>query len=178
MGGKVAMVLALRHPEMVRRLAILDIAPTTSDASQSEFAHLLSSLATLDLTKLERRVDAHELLREAIPNDTVRGFLLQNLKRTDTGFEWEPNLRLLNAEIDAVTAFPDMSGHEFAGPVLWMRGERSDYVRDEDAELMRSLFPKTRRMTVREAGHWVHSEKPDEVIAALRGFFLSGIADA
>lgn len=193
MGGKVAMVLALRHPDLVRRLVVIDISPVASEASRGEFLHLLDALAGLDLTTLERRVDAHDRLRAAIPNDTVRGFLLQNLRRIDDGdpadahdagdapdaggasgadYAWEPNLRLLHDEISAVMGFPDVTGSVFEGPVLWMRGDRSDYVSDDDAPAMRELFPRTRRVTVRGSGHWVHSEKPDEVIAALRVFLI------
>ena len=172
MGGKVAMILALQHPELLRRLTIIDIAPTAADSSQEEFEHLLGALASLDLATISSRAEADAALREPIPEAGVRGFLLQNLKRGDDGFVWEPNLDLLRAELDAVTGFPDMSGAEFSGPVLWMGGDESDYVTDEDEPAMRALFPRTIRMTVRGAGHWVHSEKPDETIAALRSFLL------
>jgi pimeloyl-ACP methyl ester carboxylesterase len=173
MGGKVAMVLALRHPELVRRLVVIDIAPIASGSSRGEFRHLLDALAAVDLASVERRTDADAALRAAIPEDGVRGFLLQNLRRGDHGFEWEPNLRLLREHLSAVMGFPDLVGHRFTGPVLWIGGERSDYISDEDAPAMRALFPRTVRMTVRGAGHWVHSEKPDEVITALRTFLLS-----
>ena len=172
MGGKAAMVLALRHPDLVRRLAILDISPVASGSSRGEFRHLLDSLASLDLSTVERRSDADLALRAAIPNDGVRGFLLQNLRRSEQGFEWEPNLALLRAQLSEVMGFPDLTGLQFAGPVLWIGGERSDYIADEDAPAMRALFPRTRRVTVKGAGHWVHSEKPDEVISALRAFLL------
>jgi pimeloyl-ACP methyl ester carboxylesterase len=39
---------------------------------------------------------------------------------------------------------------------------------------MRALFPKTVRVTVRDAGHWVHSEQPEQVIASLRHFLFAG----
>lgn len=174
MGGKVAMLLALRHPELVRRLIVVDISPVPAASSRSEFPHLLASLTGLDLAALERRVDAHEALRSAIPNDTVRGFLLQNLKREGEGFVWEPNLAMLHAEIDAIMGFPATSGQEFDGPVLWLRGDRSNYVTDADAPTMRALFPRVKRVTIRGAGHWVHSEKPEEFIAAVRSFVLAG----
>lgn len=173
MGGKVAMVLALRHPDLVRRLVAIDISPVNSAASRGEFQHLLSSLKSLDLEALENRAAADAALATAVPNESVRGFLLQNLKHRDGGFVWEPHLDLLNDELETVMGFPDLGEVNFAGPVLWIGGDRSDYITDEDVPAMRALFPKTRRMTVRGAGHWVHSEKPEEVIAALRGFLLS-----
>lgn len=172
MGGKVAMVLALRHPDLLRRLVVIDISPVSSAASRGEFQHLLSSLAALDLGALRNRTEADAALAPAVPQDTVRGFLLQNLKHREGSFTWEPNLALLYRELDTIMAFPDLSGMTFPGPVLWIGGDRSDYISDEDVPAMRALFPKTRRMTVRGAGHWVHSEKPDEVITALRGFLL------
>lgn len=172
MGGKVAMVLALRHPDLVRRLVVIDIAPVATPASDGEFPHLLDSLASLDLTGFERRGDADAALREAIPNDMVRGFLLQNLVRRDGGFGWEPNLVLLRSELDAVMGFPDSAGRVYDGPVLWMAGERSHYISDEAEPVMKNLFPRVRRLTVRGAGHWVHADAPDVVIEALRAFLI------
>lgn len=173
MGGKVAMVLALRHPELVRRLVVVDISPVAGAASRSEFPHLLASLRSLDLRTLVRRVDAHDALRTAIPNDTVRGFLLQNLKREGDRFAWEPNLEMLNEEIDAVMGVPDLNGYRFPGPVLWIRGDRSGYVTDADTPAMLALFPRARRVTIRGAGHWVHSEKSEEFVSVVRHFLLS-----
>ena len=173
MGGKVAMVLALRHPDLVRRLVVLDISPVSADGGRGEFEHLLGSLARVDLASVSRRADADAFLREPIPNDGVRGFLLQNLKREGESFAWEPNLTLLRAELDSVMGFPDTAGATFTGPVLWIGGERSGYVTDADEPAMRALFPRTRRMTMKGAGHWVHSEKPAETVSVLRAFLLS-----
>lgn len=172
MGGKVAMVLALRHPDLVRRLGVIDIAPAAADGGRGEFEHLLGTLASVDLASLERRADAGAAVKGLIPNDGVRGFLLQNLKRDGESFVWEPNLAMLRAELETVMSFPDMAGATFSGPVLWLGGERSDYVTDADEPVMRALFPRTRRMTMKGAGHWVHSEKPAETIGVLRAFLL------
>ena len=172
MGGKVAMVLALRHPELVERLVVVDIAPAPSDGA-GEFEHLLTALTSVDLASLERRADADEQLRAAIPDERVRGFLLQNLRSTDGGFRWQADLDLLLRELPTIAGWPDVEG-TFDHKVLWLAGERSHYVRPEHEERMRALFPRTVKVEVKGAGHWVHSEQPEAFTTALRVFLTAG----
>lgn len=168
MGGKVAMVLALRRPDLVDRLVVVDIAPVSA-GTMSQFDHLLASLAGLDLDAVERRADADEQLARAVNDPVVRGFLLQNLRRDGAGWRWQANLDLLRESLPVIGGFPDL-GRTFEHPVLWVAGERSDYIRDEHAPRMRALFPRTYRVTVKDAGHWVHSEQPERFVGALRTF--------
>ncbi len=168
MGGKTAMLLALRHPDLVDRLVVADISPTRSEGA-GEFEHLLDSLAGVDLTTVARRSDADEQLQGPIDNPTVRGFLLQNLRQGDDGYGWQANLDLLRRDLPAIGGWPDVEA-VFDHPVLWIAGERSDYVREEHAADMRRLFPRTRLLTIKGAGHWVHSEKPEAFVSALRVF--------
>ena len=166
------MVLAIRHPEIVRKLVVLDISPTAATSGRKEFQHLLGALAGLELKDLERRSQADELLADAITVPTVRGFLLQNLRQDNGIFHWEPNLELLRAELETIMDFPaDLPGGQERS-VLWIGGGRSNYVTDADVPAMKKLFPQVARMTVRDAGHWLHSERPQEIIAALRYFLL------
>lgn len=168
MGGKVAMAVALRHPDLVRRLVVVDISPSASEGS-GEFEHLLGALADVDLSALTRRGEADQQLAEQIPDARVRGFLLQNLRSGPDGFTWQANLDLLRAELGTIGGFPEQDG-TFDGPVLWMAGETSDYITDEDEPAMRRLFPRTTLVTIKGAGHWVHSEQPEAFVSALRVF--------
>lgn len=168
MGGKVAMVLALRHPDLVERLVIVDISPSPSDGA-GEFEHLLGSLASVDLAQVQRRADAEAQLLDLIPNTTVRGFLLQNLHSGDHGYSWRANLDLLRSSLPVIGAFPHLDA-TFDHPVLWVAGERSDYISDADRPEMERLFPATRLVTIKGAGHWVHSEQPAIFVEALRIF--------
>ncbi len=169
MGGKVAMVLALRHPDLVDRLVVADIAPA-SGGSLGEFAHLLDSLAAIDLTTLTRRGEADERLAERVDDARVRGFLLQNLRAEGDGFRWQANLDLLRRDLPVIGDFPDVGDAVFDHPVLWVAGDRSDYVRPEHGPAMRRLFPRTTLVTLKGAGHWVHSEQPEAFVSALRTF--------
>lgn len=174
MGGKVAMVLALRHPDLVRRLVVVDISPVLSEG-EGEFEHLLGSLAELDLSQVHRRSDADELLASAIADERVRGFLLQNLRSdttVETGWRWQANLALLRRDLPTIAAFPadELGEASFDHPVLWVAGETSPYIRPEHAATMRRFFPRTTQVTIKGAGHWVHSEQPESFVSALRYF--------
>lgn len=169
MGGKVAMVLALRHPELVDRLVVVDISPV-GGGDQGEFEHLLDSLAALDLSTLSARSEADERLRGPIASARVRGFLLQNLRSGQNGLHWQANLDLLRRELPAIGGFPGDLDGTFERPVLWVAGERSPYVRPEHEAAMRRLFPRTTLVTVKGTGHWVHSEQPETFVSVLRTF--------
>lgn len=168
LGGKVAMRLALRRPELVERLCVVDISPRAGGLGGT-FPHLIAALRTIDLATLASRADADRHLAPAIPDDVVRGFLLQNLRHEHGIWRWQLNLDVLSRDLAAVGGWPEISA-SFDGPVLWVAGQRSDYIRPEFAPAMRELFPRVRTVTVKNAGHWVHSEQPEAFVAILEQF--------
>jgi pimeloyl-ACP methyl ester carboxylesterase len=183
MGGKVAMQLALRRPELLRGLVVVDIAPVTyplqggrtddPDEEASPFAAFIAAMRGMDLGSLETRAQADEALRTAVPSRMVRSFLLQSLVREegDGGWRWKLNLRLLERDLGELRGFPEPpEGARYDGPVLWIAGANSTYVLPEDRAVMDELFPATRLVTVKDAGHWVHSEQTDVFLATVRRF--------
>ncbi len=172
LGGKVAMVLALRHPELVERLCVVDVAPVAYDHME-EFAGYIEAMQALNLGSLTQRGEADAALEKAVPKASVRAFLLQNLRREDDGWRWQLNLDVLGSDLKALSGWPEdeLAGlTPYDGPVLWMDGENSHYVREEHAATMDRWFPRNRRVTVKGAGHWVHSEQPEVFVEVLRQF--------
>jgi pimeloyl-ACP methyl ester carboxylesterase len=175
MGGKVAMLLALRRPELVERLVVVDVAPVAYDHA-AEFERYIAAMRAIDLGTLENRADADVALREAVRSPMVRGFLLQSLRREDGpsgGWRWLLNLDLLGRDLDLITDWPEerLAGvAPYDGPVLWVGGADSRYVAAEHAGAMDRLFPRNRRVTIKGAGHWVHSEQPEVFLEVLRRF--------
>jgi pimeloyl-ACP methyl ester carboxylesterase len=188
MGGKVAMQLALRRPELLRALVVVDIAPVAypatggrtddPDEEASPFAAFIEAMRGLDLDALGNRDDADQALKSAVPSRMVRGFLLQSLVRegsgADGGWRWRLNLELLGRDLGELRGFPKPPpGASFDGPVLWIAGANSTYVLPEDRPHMDALFPSTRLVRIKNAGHWVHSEQPEIFLATLQRFLAS-----
>ncbi|CAA9398123.1 MAG: Hydrolase, alpha/beta fold family [uncultured Nocardioides sp.] len=169
MGGKVVMALALRHPELVSKLVVVDVSPVAYEAGRREFAGYIEAMRALDLTMLASRGDADEALRDAVPNTTVRSFLLQNLRREGQQWRWQLNLDLLGDELEAFGGWPEFDETSDV-PVLWISGANSPYVLDDYAPAMERLFPRVRRVRIKDAGHWVHSERPEVFLEVLTRF--------
>jgi pimeloyl-ACP methyl ester carboxylesterase len=184
MGGKVAMQLALRRPELLRALVVVDIAPVEyplqggrtddPDEEASPFAAFIEAMRAMDLEGLTTRDDADAALQAAVPSRMVRSFLLQSLVREGSGgdgWRWRLNLELLERDLGELRGFPDPpAGAVFGGPVLWIAGANSAYVLDDDRPHMDALFPSTRLVRIKNAGHWVHSEQPEVFLETLRRF--------
>lgn len=176
LGGKVVMRLALDRPDLVDRLVVVDMAPVRYER-MGAFARYVAAMQAIDLTTLTDRVAADDQLRAAVPDTTVRGFLLQNLRREPGSrgrWYWQPNLGLFGRELAEVGAWDvPADTTPYPGPVLWVAGADSDYIRPEYGPAMRALFPRTQLVTVKRAGHWVHSEQP-EVFTQLLARFARG----
>ncbi|MBO9519986.1 MAG: alpha/beta fold hydrolase [Nocardioidaceae bacterium] len=177
LGGKIAMVLTLRHPELVERLCVVDIAPIDHQ-NVSEFAGYIEAMRGLDLDTLQQRGDADRALEHAVRSPTVRSFLLQNLRRDtlpdgQSTWRWQFNLEGLRRDLATIGGWPaaDLAGlAPYDGLVLWVDGEHSGYITDEAIPAMDALFPRNRRVTIKNAGHWVHSEQPETFVLVLRRF--------
>ena len=174
MGGKVAMLLALRRPELVERLVVVDVAPVAYDHA-AEFERYIGAMQAIDLGTLGSRSEADAALRDAVPSSMVRAFLLQSLRRDDDGWRWLLNLEVLGRDLDLITDWPDVDDvAPYDGRVLWVGGAESRYVAPEHVAAMDRLFPRNRRVTVKEAGHWVHSEQPEVFREVLERFLATG----
>ena len=165
MGGKTAMHFALTYPERVEALVVVDIAPK---AYAPRHTALLEALRALDLAGSRAEIDA--ALRPQIPSDGIRNFLLKNLQRDGQGgYGWKMNLDTIYRHYDGLNGVMEADG-TFQGPTLFVRGSASDYVADEDTEVIVSFFPEAEIVTIDGAGHWVHAEKPQEFAEVVLGF--------
>jgi len=172
LGGKVAMLVALRHPDRVDRLCVVDMSPVAYPSAR-DFQVYVTAMKAMDLAGIDTREDADRALTVAVPQSSVRAFLLQNLRREGAGWRWQMNLDVLGRDLAEIGGWPEerLDGvAAYPGRVLWVAGQSSSYVKDEYAPAMDRWFPRNRRVTIKGAGHWVHSEQPEIFIEVLRRF--------
>jgi pimeloyl-ACP methyl ester carboxylesterase len=167
MGGKAAMVLALSAPERVRRLVVADIAPAPYEHSQ--IGHVRALQAT-DLAGIARRSEAEARLAPHVEDPALRAFFLQSLDVGAGGPRWKLNLGALADQMPRIMGYPAGNGARFAGPVLFLTGEASDYVRPEHWPRIRALFPAVEHEVIPGAGHWLHADAPKDFAAAVDAF--------
>lgn len=161
MGGKVAMNFAVAHSEMLEKLIVVDIAPR---AYNLKHYVILDGLKAIPIDTLQSRQQADEVLAQYVEEPDVRQFLLKNLQRKpEGGFAWKLNLDVIDKNF-ANVGVPLQHEGTFDKPALFIRGSRSNYVRDEDIPGIKSIFPKAEVQSL-DTGHWVQAEKPVEFVA-------------
>ncbi len=172
MGGKTAMHLALEHPDRTDALVVVDMAPR---AYPPHHHTILDALNRVDLSLVTSRQEAEAALEAGVPDQGVRQFLLKNLvAQPGGGYRWAINLPVLTARYAEVTRAVE-SDRTYDGPVLFVRGERSTYIRDADVPGIEKLFPAAQVVTIPGAGHWVHAEAPQALAGAVVAFMDANV---
>ena len=163
MGGKTAMQAALTHPDLIERLIVVDMAPR---AYTPNHRGLIEALRNIDPTEYDRRSQIDDALAETVPSWPIRQFLLTNLRYEDDAYTWQPNLDVIARDYEAlVGALPAEGTYE--GPATFIGGARSNYISNGDWPTIRDRFPAARRVTIPDAGHWVHADAPEPFAEAV-----------
>lgn len=166
MGGKTAMNFAVRYPELMDRLIVVDIAPKAYPVHHDS---IIDGLNAIPIQTLQSREEADKILSEFVPEMDVRQFLLKNLSRKpEGGFTWKINLPVIDSNLEKISEGMQYEG-TYDGPTLFIRGSKSNYVKDEDRSVIKSLFPNSSLVTM-DTGHWVQAEKPQEFVEVVKNF--------
>lgn len=173
LGGKTAMLTALRTPDRVEALVVVDIAPVRYRHS---FTAEVDAMQGLALTALQRRAEAEARLGERLGDTALARFLVQNLATGPKGLVWKINLAAIGRAMAELSDFPYVADWTYEGRTLFVSGDRSDYIgRDHDRPIF-ALFPQAEYAVIAAAGHRVHVDQPDAFLARLRDFLDSAQA--
>ena len=168
MGGKLAMILSIKHPQCINKLIIADIAPISYENNETK---IIDALINLDLNLIKTRNDADNFLSKEILDKSLRLFLLQNLKFTDNNLRWTINLKAIKNSLNNLKAFPEFNKiNKFNNKTLCVYGANSNYVNENNLTDFNIFFTDMSFKKIEGAGHWLHAEKPKEFIYIITQF--------
>lgn len=168
LGGKVAMQFATQFPQRVDKLVIVDMAIR---AYADVHTHLMDAMMAVDLSAIRSRNEVDLALSGRINQAAVRQFLLMNLVKSGEQFAWRINLAALKANYPAMQqAVCELALYDKS--CLFIRGEHSDYVNDDDIDHIKAHFTQAQFPSL-PTGHWVHAEQPQAFIALVERFLRS-----
>ncbi|PNQ73976.1 alpha/beta hydrolase [Hanstruepera neustonica] len=167
MGGKTAMLFAAKYPEYVSKLIVADISPRYYPVHHDM---ILKGLSSLDFSKIKSRGAADKQLANYVPEFGIRQFLLKNLYWKEKGqLALRMNIDVLREQVSEVgEALPVHA--RFEGDVLFLRGDKSEYIGHQDEAIIKNHFPHYKLVTISNAGHWLHAENPEDFYNAVISF--------
>jgi len=177
LGGATSIALARAHPDLVPKLALIDITPGVTREKSSDIAAFLAgpeSFASFDEI-LQRTIQFNPTRSES---SLRRGVLHNSVQREDGTWTWRHQLGrpagssgMHVGSVDFGPLWDDLEA--VPAPVLLVRGALSPVVDDADEAEFRRRRPDDRVITVAEAGHSIQGDQPLE-LAAILNSYLAG----
>ncbi len=167
MGGKTAMQFAMNYPDKLSKLIVADIAPKTYPVHHRQ---IIDGMLSLDFNTIKSRKSADSQLSKHIEEPAIRQFLLKNLYWIEKEkLAWRFNLPIINNNIEIIgKSLENIS--IFDKPSLFVRGDISNYILESDYPEIKSIFTNSKIKTLKNTGHWVHAENPNDFLALLLEF--------
>lgn len=163
-GGGVAQLMAVNHPEKIRRLVLLDsicfdswpipeFEPLQQPAAESE-------MNLSDFMSMMRGFMPNGVHNKSIMSDERIDMYLKPWS-TETGKQaFFRNVRRLNKEY--TQAIAEQICH-IPHETLIMWGEHDPFQKPEYAEKLAAAIPHSQLVWIKDAGHWLIDEKPAEI---------------
>ncbi|MFV0449610.1 MAG: alpha/beta fold hydrolase [Vibrio sp.] len=166
MGGKVAMKLADIAPEKVSKLVVLDMSPV--QYTQRKHDAVIAGLDSVLENKPASRSEVMDLLAQHIDEEGVRQFLGKSLTKIDKQMTWRFNVPSIKQNYWNIIGWETIQPSDI--PTLFIKGGNSDYLTSAHQPQIQAQFKQAKAHVIANTGHWLHAEKPAEVLRAIRKF--------
>ena len=163
MGGKIAMKLADLAREQTEKLIVLDITPI--QYHESHHAEIFKALFAVQQANVASRLEAAKIMRKYLHEEMVIQFLLHSFNKG----QWLFNVQPLFDHYPDIMAWEKVE--KINRPALFLRGGDSFYIsKPEHFAAINEQFSQAKIEVIENTGHWLHGEKPDEVIKYMQAF--------
>ena len=169
-GGAVAVALAVRHPQRVRRLVLIE--PTLLPLLEGEMAERVGvdTAAIVAAAVGGEEIDALSRLLDFIGGTAWRASQESDRQRVLQSLS--PLAPLVGPHVRALACLAVTAADvaSLAAPTLLMYGEQSAYFEASIAARVAQIRPDLGQLHIAEAGHNAHLERPDVVGPAAAAF--------
>jgi esterase len=156
----------------VEKLVVVDIAPLSRKPSTS-FDRYIKAMHAVEKEGVVSHMHADKFLKDQVRDAGIRAFLLTNFKfdSNDKVLRLQINLDEIESSMHEIWDFPfGRTTATFEKPTLFINGGKSDYLTPDMYPTVRRHFPNMTVHTIEQAGHWVHSEAPEEFLRTIAEF--------
>lgn len=170
MGGKTLLFFQLLFPNVAQKLIIVDIAPR---AYEPHHDAVLKALNAVDFSEINTRKDAEVILNHDISDFGTKQFLLKNIYwREDESKQmaWRFNLKTITKAYNEVGV--EVPFFKSDTETLFIRGEKSNYINNEDEIDISNRFSNYQLKTIENSGHWIHAEQPELFFNCVINFLI------
>ncbi|CAH5625666.1 esterase [Klebsiella oxytoca] len=165
MGGKAVMALSALAPERIAGLVAIDIAPVDYHVRRHD--EIFAAINAVTDAGAATRQQAATVMRQHLNEEGVVQFLLKSF----VDGQWRFNVPVLWEQYDNIVGWQTVPA--WPHPAQFIPGGNSPYVTDACRDALLAQFPEARAHVIAGAGHWVHAEKPEAVIRAIRRYLTS-----
>ena len=162
MGGKAVMALTALAPDRINRLVAIDIAPVDYHVRRHD--EIFAAINAVTDAQASSRQQAASVMRQHLQEEGVIQFLLKSF----VDGEWRFNVPVLWDQYPHIVGWETVPAWEH--PALFIPGGNSPYVTEAYRGQLLAQFPQARAHVIAGAGHWVHAEKPEAVLRAIRRY--------
>jgi len=169
MGGKVC-IEYLKHNNIIKKAIIIDICHKEYPIYYSIYS-LFQVMMSNDLAKTNSYKNVEILIRNIEKNNDNISLLLKNVGKKGNKYYWKPNVNIIFKNIEFIRKAIEIN-QNISIPTLFIKGEKSDFIKNEDFELIYSSFPSAKITIVKNAGHWVQKDNFNDLIVEIKKFIF------
>ncbi|WP_185868510.1 alpha/beta fold hydrolase [Blattabacterium cuenoti] len=170
LGGKILMHFSMQFPFFTKKLIIVDIAPKLYKKNNQK--ELISILNKVNFNVIKTRNELSCFLKTHIKDIKIIEFFSKNVEKQKNGkLCFRFFLSGIEKNYDNFM-FQNMKNKIYNGSVLFIRGEKSDYISLNDFSSIKKFFPKAIIKTIKNASHWVHIDNPKDFYNIIHGTVL------
>jgi len=168
LGGLNSLAFAAAHPDRVRGLVVVDVAPTVARAGRDA---VKSQLAVSDFATFDEAVERALAFNPRRSRGNIEGRLRHALRQNADGrwtYKYDPTIAGPGLESDFEELWESV--RRVRRPTLLVRGGQSDILAEETVDRFLRELPGSEAAVVPGAGHSVMGDNPQGFLAALRPF--------